>query len=960
MEEPRREADAAGPSWAPSESTAFRAFAAATGERAEASPSAPSNGVAARSSNLRAVRKRPFVARLTTDIVQTFAKCSPEFKYSESLNPKRFLTNPAVPVHNDGHDNANSDLILYVNLELVNKKSERRYVVQEMLGQGTFGQVAKCWDTETNNFVAVKVIKNQPAFYQQAIMEVSLLSLLNEKFDPDDQHHIVRMLDFFLWQNHLCITFEMLGHNLYELLKRNGLRGLKMIFVRSFSRQILDALVVMKDAGVIHCDLKPENILITPTVKTEAGVKVIDFGSACMEGKTVYSYIQSRYYRSPEVLLGYPYTTAIDMWSFGCIVAELYIGLPLFPGASECDVLWRMMEILGVQPPDDMLRQAKHTGRFFKYIGSNYPGTESRNGSGSAYRLLTQEEIEARESKKPKMGKWYFPRRSLEKLILTYPWQNTSEENLSDAEKADCLAMVDFLRGLLEFDPNKRWSPLQASHHPFITGEPFTGPYEPVQETQRIPVARAAMVDHNPGGGHLLGAGLSPQVGSSNRGLRLNNAYQPNVPFSYGSSFGSLGSHGSFNDNAGLASSYGSYDFNSVNIYNSPMDPSGFHLRSQAGGSFLGSSPDFRRRPHLSYGGGTRLSPGGPGPMSLGASPSQFTPPTSQMQIPTSATGKYGTSPARSGHGSSLGKAAAVGQYNRRRNPGYPPMPVPPHENASQVIQGHQADVMSAARFDAYGRGNSGYRHNALPNSGQFSWTPQRGVSSVLSSDPSSHGSFPPTHYNGVPPLRPSNISADTFPSTSSVPDPADWDPNYSDESLLQEDYSLSAELSSLQLRDASGQTNRSSRLAPIQSHDLASSNPSSLNQRSEHRFHASSVAENTHPTGFITIDGYNHGNYSQQSFPIRHGQPFQQYNNMTSSSIRPIRPHHNGPPVWSNHNSVEPSPTNVGDGMPWEKSLLCRWESWSLFFSKRTATFHGKKGFWEDLLVLILIWRNA
>jgi dual specificity protein kinase YAK1 len=69
-----------------------------------------------------------FVARLTTDIVQTFEKCNPEFKYSESLNPKRFLTNPAVPAHNDGHDNANSDLILYVNLELVNRKSDRRLV----------------------------------------------------------------------------------------------------------------------------------------------------------------------------------------------------------------------------------------------------------------------------------------------------------------------------------------------------------------------------------------------------------------------------------------------------------------------------------------------------------------------------------------------------------------------------------------------------------------------------------------------------------------------------------------------------------------------------------------------------------------------------------------------------------------------------------------------------------------
>jgi dual specificity protein kinase YAK1 len=69
-----------------------------------------------------------------------------------------------------------------------------------------------------------------------------------------------------------------------------------------------------------------------------------------MEDKTVYSYIQSRYYRSPEVLLGYQYTTAIDMWSFGCIVAELFLGLPLFPGGSEFDILRRMIEILGYDP----------------------------------------------------------------------------------------------------------------------------------------------------------------------------------------------------------------------------------------------------------------------------------------------------------------------------------------------------------------------------------------------------------------------------------------------------------------------------------------------------------------------------------------------------------------------------------------------------------------------------------
>ncbi|XP_006647751.2 dual specificity protein kinase YAK1 homolog [Oryza brachyantha] len=916
MEVSGREVDAAGPPWGPSESTAFLPFAVAAGGRAGASLSGRRNGLAARSSNLSSVRKRPFVARLTTDIVQTFKTCNPEFKYSDSLNPKRFLTNPAIPVHNGGLDNANSDLILYVNLELVNTKSGRRYVIKEMLGQGTFGQVAKCWDAETNSYLAVKVIKNQPAFYQQAIMEVSLLSMLNEKFDPDDQHHIVRMLDFFLYQNHLCIAFEMLGHNLYELLKRNSLRGLQLKYVRTFSRQILDALVVMKDAGIIHCDLKPENILITPNVKTAAGVKVIDFGSACLEGKTIYSYIQSRYYRSPEVLLGYPYTTAIDMWSFGCIVAELYIGLPLFPGASEYDVLCRMIEILGGQPPDNLLREAKNTGRFFQQVGSIYPGIEVQNGPISAYRILTEEEIEARESKKPKVGRWYFPRGRLDKLIYTYPWKNLNGENLPETENTDCLALVDFLRGLVEFDPNKRWSPLQASYHPFITGEVFTGPYEPIQETPRIPVGRVAAVDHNPGGGHWLAAGLSPQVGSVNRCLPFNSAFPPKIPFSYGSSCGSFGSHGSFNDNVGLASSYGSYDVNSVNMHHSPLAPSGFNLHSQAGGTFLGSSPDIRRRSYLSHGGGIRLSPGCPGPMSLGASPSQFTPPNSQMQIPSTAAGKYGsTSPARSGHGS-LGKAAAVGQYNRRRNLGHPPISMPSHEYTSQLIQGHHGNGTISNRFDGYARGHSGYQQSALPNPGHFSWRPHTGTGSGLSTDPSNHGSFPPSRYNGFPPLHSSNVSADALASPSSIPDPADWDPNYSEESLLQEDSSLSDELSNLHLKDANGQTNQSSRLAHIQSHAIANSNSFSMNHRSDHLFHAPTLGESSASTGHATYDGYNNTNYSQLNFQSRHGQSFQQYNHMTASYLRPMG--NRGPPVWPNYGMAEPPPATVVDGMPW------------------------------------------
>ena len=101
-----------------------------------------------------------------------------------------------------------------------------------------------------------------------------------------------------------------------------------------------------RDHQIIHCDLKPENILLKQPNKS--GIKIIDYGSSCFMDQRIYTYIQSRFYRAPEIVLGIPYTTAIDMWSFGCILAELYTGFPLFPGENEMEQLAYIMEIKGV------------------------------------------------------------------------------------------------------------------------------------------------------------------------------------------------------------------------------------------------------------------------------------------------------------------------------------------------------------------------------------------------------------------------------------------------------------------------------------------------------------------------------------------------------------------------------------------------------------------------------------
>eukprot|EP00798_Chlamydomonas_sp_ICE-L_P017976 gene17976-24382_t len=288
------------------------------------------------------------IAKATVGLVETYSSSNRQFAYSFNANPKRVLTKPSEGIKNEGYDNENSDYILYVGDSLINQQPSngisRTYVIREMLGCGTFGQVASCWCEELQKVVAVKVIKNQPAYYHQARVEIGLLQLLNSRFDPGDNHHIVRMTDFFLFHKHLCIVFEQLDINLFELLKRNAFRGLSLNLVQLFVRQILNSLAVLRDASIIHCDLKPENILLKNAHSGE--VKIIDFGSACFENRTVYSYIQSRFYRSPEVVMGTTYNIAIDMWSLGCVAAELFLGLPLFPGASEHDLLSRIVEAI--------------------------------------------------------------------------------------------------------------------------------------------------------------------------------------------------------------------------------------------------------------------------------------------------------------------------------------------------------------------------------------------------------------------------------------------------------------------------------------------------------------------------------------------------------------------------------------------------------------------------------------
>lgn len=409
----------------------------------------------------RAISGSTSLEALTLGLLDVFSCCNSAFNFDKGLNPRRVLTKPSRPAFNNGYDNEKHDYILYVNDVLGNEEG-RKYVILDLLGQGTFGQVVKCQRVKTGELVAVKVIKNQPAYFNQSMMEVTVLELLNGKHDPQDRHHIVRMRDTFIFRQHLCVVVELLSLNLYELIKQNQYRGFSLQLCRVFLAQILDAMRVLKEAKIVHCDLKPENILLRSL--DSPGIKVIDYGSACHEQQTLYTYIQSRFYRSPEVLLGLPYTSAIDMWSLGCIAAELFLGLPIFPGASSYDQVARIVDTLGV-PPNHMLELGRDAALYF----DKRPAADGR---GTRYTLKSRERYSLETGKKEQPSKKYFASTNLEDMVLGYALR---PKDMSAADKEQEMrqrrVFIDFLRGLLKLNPVERWHPQQALQHPFITGK---------------------------------------------------------------------------------------------------------------------------------------------------------------------------------------------------------------------------------------------------------------------------------------------------------------------------------------------------------------------------------------------------------------------------------------------------------------------------------------------------------
>lgn len=335
---------------------------------------------------------------------------------------------------------------------LFDASKSTRYKIVSVKGKGVFSCVIEVQNMETSERHAIKVLRNNDIMLKSGEKEIRIVTKLNNS-DPNDRRHILRCQGSFFYQNHLCIKFEALGMNLRELITRYGSDdGLSLEAVKSFARQGFIALYHLRNEKIIHTDsnfylVKPDNILISNDLRK---IKLSDFGTALESGENkITENLVARFYRPPEIYLGYPYDYSLDVWSFGCTLFELFTGKVLFPGVSDSHMLKLMMELKG-PIPKRLRSQGKFANKYFDQFSFIYVKNELEGPC----------RVPLSELKKEKnLG-----------VILEPNLQKLPPERSEDLEayRKELLKFQNLLEQCLELDPNERIASELALKHPFL------------------------------------------------------------------------------------------------------------------------------------------------------------------------------------------------------------------------------------------------------------------------------------------------------------------------------------------------------------------------------------------------------------------------------------------------------------------------------------------------------------
>jgi len=380
----------------------------------------------------------------TYQMIDPYAYEEGEFNLGRVLNADEGFSGSGS-VTNDGHR------IVYIN-DVFQDSEGNCFRVIDILGNGTFSYVFKCQMIQDPlSFYALKIIRNLPQYRATGIGEIYVHHLLENTSDHPGKSIIVQPVSSFELDGHIVLVFPLLFRSLFEGIFQSGSITKQLAMIRNIMVQILLGLDFLHSNGVTHCDLKPDNILFSN--ESDENIHIIDLGSATLSEPPLGQYMQSRFYRSPEIVLGLQSTYKIDLWSAGCIGAELFLDFALFACENEYDVIHTMSFMLG-EFPESMISQSKGWYKFFDY---------GRDG----YKLKSDQESIIVEKHSYSTRIIDNGGASLPELILNHVPVQSEEEIVS----LECF--THFILSLLQIDPDQRMSAYEALHHPFLTEEPF-------------------------------------------------------------------------------------------------------------------------------------------------------------------------------------------------------------------------------------------------------------------------------------------------------------------------------------------------------------------------------------------------------------------------------------------------------------------------------------------------------
>ncbi|ORX60813.1 kinase-like protein [Piromyces finnis] len=349
----------------------------------------------------------------------------------------------------NSYDDKNGHYIVVPNTSFTD-----RYVIKELLGQGTFGKVVRAYDKNTKSECAIKIIRAIKKYRDASQIEIRVLNTIKNR-DPGNIKNCIHLVDCFDYRRHICMVFDLLDQSAFDYLKENGFHPFPIKHIQHFAYQLLTSVEFIHSLKLIHTDLKPENIMIVNNksdtisktddkskkkkkikVLRSTEIQLIDFGSATFEDEYHSSVVSTRHYRAPEIILNLGWSYPCDIWSVGCILIEFFTGSALFQTHDNLEHLAMMEQVIGPIPKHLRVHNEETKDIFLPNGDLNYPNEKTTDDSKKYVKSMKQ----------------------LNKII---PPKNKFYE-----------LFLDLVQKLLIYDPNKRITAYEAKQHNFFKYNP--------------------------------------------------------------------------------------------------------------------------------------------------------------------------------------------------------------------------------------------------------------------------------------------------------------------------------------------------------------------------------------------------------------------------------------------------------------------------------------------------------